>query len=537
MLQPNIIDLPNELLLWIVSHLDGSALFALAKSCKDLDFRLQPSIWKYNIKFQNSNLLHLAVKYHNVGLAEALLQHNANLNAFYRGKAPLMRAFQYSSAAVRELLLNRRDLDINLQNQARDSALWYSIHYGNFSAVKNVLEQPNVRVDVKHKHGRTALHLAVFAGRIGFVHLLLSSGSDPDLQDDSGQSPWDWARRFNRPVMKMMFSTDFDAEVFLGTQSSQDAELALHQAVSHGSIDAVKWLLRPESLNLDIQDRKGYTPLHLAIQGRRLEVVNLLLSHPRTNVNCKDRHGNTPLWLSTYSSCDEITERLLAEKDINVNFIGGRGILEMPSTSLHHAATRLDTGLLQRLLAVPGIDLNICVAGHSPISVAASHGCVRTVACLLSMEGMEINGRGLIDPPICRAAAQGHHDVLRLLVEQGTRLNINESTIASHDTVLCIAARGGDLEMVQALLLHDHIDVNLRNWWFEDPLMLAVKGRHVSVVNALLANPRLKYFNLKRSLDLARDDCIQRAIGSRMDADNTRQTLLKRSPSVKFGGL
>jgi hypothetical protein len=37
-LTANIRDLPNELLLWIVSHLDGSALFALAKSCKDLDF-------------------------------------------------------------------------------------------------------------------------------------------------------------------------------------------------------------------------------------------------------------------------------------------------------------------------------------------------------------------------------------------------------------------------------------------------------------------------------------------------------------------
>ncbi|KZN90087.1 Ankyrin repeat and protein kinase domain-containing protein [Penicillium chrysogenum] len=183
---PNIRDLPNELLLCIMSHLDGSALFALAKSCKDLDFRLQPSIWKYNIRFQNSNLLHLAVKYDNVGLADALLQHDANINAFYRGKTPLMRALKYSSAAVRELLLSHRDLDINIQNQARDSALSYAIHYGSSSIVKSVLEHRAASVDIKHKHGRTALHLAVFAGRIGFVKLLLLSGSDPNLEDDSG---------------------------------------------------------------------------------------------------------------------------------------------------------------------------------------------------------------------------------------------------------------------------------------------------------------------------------------------------------------
>ncbi|KAJ6137056.1 hypothetical protein N7497_012308 [Penicillium chrysogenum] len=320
------IDLPNELLLWIVSHLDGSASFALAKSCKDLDFILQPSTWKYNIRFQNSNLLHLAVKYDNVGLADALLQHNANINAFYRGKTPLMRALKYSSAAVRELLLTR------------DSALSYAIHYGSSFIVKSVLEHRAASVDIKQKHGRTALHLAVFTGRIGFVQLLLLSGSDPNLEDDSGQSAWSWACRINRPVMKTMFINGPDCEVYLGARNAQDSELPLHEAVLHGSIDAVKWCLRQKGLNLGNQDRKGYTPLHLAVQSRRLEVVNLILGHPLANVNCKDKDGNTPLWLSNYSSCDEITERLLAEKDIDINFVGGRGRLEAPCTSLHHAA-------------------------------------------------------------------------------------------------------------------------------------------------------------------------------------------------------
>lgn len=89
----------------------------------------------------------------------------------------------------------------------------------------------------------------------------------------------------------------------------------------------------------------------------------------------------------------------------------------MLSISLHHAATRLDTMLLRRLLAVPEIDPNLCVIGHSPISIAVSRGCVSTVACLLSIGSLEINGRGFIDPPICQAAVYGHHDVVRLLVQ------------------------------------------------------------------------------------------------------------------------
>ncbi|KAI3091299.1 hypothetical protein CBS147333_10308 [Penicillium roqueforti] len=89
--------------------------------------------------------------------------------------------------------------------------------------------------------------------------------------------------------MEMIFSNDPKSEVFLGTPPSQDAELPLHQAVSHGSIEAVKQRLRQKGLNLDIQDRKGYTPLHLVIQSKRLEMVNLLLSHPLANVDCKDK--------------------------------------------------------------------------------------------------------------------------------------------------------------------------------------------------------------------------------------------------------
>ncbi|CAG7970337.1 unnamed protein product [Penicillium salamii] len=241
--------------------------------------------------------------------------------------------------------------------------------------------------------------------------------------------------------MKMIFSNDPDSDLFLGTQSSQNTPLPLHQARKDPA--------------LDTQDWKGYTPIHLAIESNRPEVVDLLLSHP-------------------------------------------------------------------------------C---HSPISIAASRGCVSTVACLLSMGSVEVNGRGFIDPPICQAAAHGHHDVVRLLVQQGTCLNINKNTIASRDTALCIAACGGDLEMVQALLLHNQIDVNLWNEYFEDPLMLTIKDSHFSIVNTLLANTKLKSFSLKRSLKLARHDCIQRAIQNRMEADNTRPILLRRSLRMKLGGL
>lgn len=87
-----------------------------------------------------------------------------------------------------------------------------------------------------------------------------------------------------------------------------------------------------------------------------------------------------------------------------------------------------------------------------------------------------------------RAAARGHLGVVRLLVQQGKHLNINERTITSYETALSIAARDGNLEMVRVLLRHDQIDVNLENRWLEDPLILTAKGGHLSIVNGFSVN-------------------------------------------------
>jgi hypothetical protein len=73
----------------------------------------------------------------------------------------------------------------------------------------------------------------------------------------------------------------------------------------------------------------------------------------------------------------------------------------MPSISLYHTATRLDTILLRRLLTVLEIDPNLYVIGHSLISITVSRGYVSTVTYLLSIGSLEINRRGFIDPLIC----------------------------------------------------------------------------------------------------------------------------------------
>jgi ankyrin repeat protein len=298
---------------------------------------------------------------------------------------------------------------------------------------------------------------------------------------------------------------------------------ALHWAVPHGSVNAVKLLLGRKGLYLVVIDSNGATALHLAVRSRRLEVVDLILRHPRVDVNCIDNDGKSPLWWSTFLSYYDITERLLAEENIDANLIGGFGRLDTPSAPLHHATTQLDTTILKQLLAAPGIDLNICAARQTPFSAAAAAGRVSGMRILMSQRGVEINtGRILMDPPLCQAVAGGHLEAVRLLVQQGQRLRINQGTLTMHDTALGIAARAGDLEIVRTLLRHERIDPNLENRWLESPLVLAVKGAHVLVVDALLADQRADTYGLREAQAIATHEEIRGAIQYEIDGRRAR---------------
>jgi hypothetical protein len=61
---------------------------------------------------------------------------------------------------------------------------------------------------------------------------------------------------------------------------------------------------------------------------------------------------------------------------------------------------------------------------------------------LTSQRGVEIDTGGiLMDPPLCQAAVGGHLEAVRLLVQQGQQLRINQGSLTMHDAALGIAAR------------------------------------------------------------------------------------------------
>jgi hypothetical protein len=122
-------------------------------------------------------------------------------------------------------------------------------------------------------------------------------------------------------------------------------------------------------------------------------------------------------------------------------------------------------------------------------------------------------------------------------MQQAGHLAIKEYMIATHDMVLYTVIHDTGFEVAQVLLLHDHINVNLKSRWLEDILIVVAKGRHFPDADGFVVDGRRNVGNLERPLYPARSHCLRRAIESTMEHHNYHQYSLAPSPKGRLGGL
>ncbi|CEJ62514.1 hypothetical protein PMG11_11011 [Penicillium brasilianum] len=186
--------LPNQILMLVVTQLNVCDMVSLGKSCWNLYCRLQPSILKYNIQYQNSDLLHLAARDNDYARAELLLLYGANANTFPHGKTPLMRAIQHGSIDVLELLLSHQKIDLRIQNREGESALTYAVKYGT-CIDKRRLVKPQLDITIRDEHDRTVPPVAICIGHIEFLPWRWIPFNDLRVKGGRGYRLKNWVRR------------------------------------------------------------------------------------------------------------------------------------------------------------------------------------------------------------------------------------------------------------------------------------------------------------------------------------------------------
>ena len=320
------------------------------------------------------------------------------------------------------------------------TAVELAITSGDFDTLDRYLqayENPRVEFPVASQR---AVSAAAIRPDPAALERLLRAGLDPNVQPYKGAHPVRQAIKANQVASLMALSragADFELA------SADGGPLGI-LALDYAAANALDWLLQNDIVAVnttDPQTRESLmdTAIH---RGDNASVRVLAKRHAPTSVpgavrsialgdwtgftrmldrsrwsGYRYRDGSLLHWAVRHGQADIAKYLVEAGVDPNVRVYVTTG--NDAPTPLHLAVARGDTGLVELLLAAPGIDVNLGDRWHRP--------------------------------PLYYAADNGHWDMIPPLVEAGATINAPLHD-PNNNTILHLAAKGGDVRTVTWLL-------------------------------------------------------------------------------------
>uniref|UniRef100_A0A8C4HIQ3 Ankyrin repeat domain 52a n=1 Tax=Dicentrarchus labrax TaxID=13489 RepID=A0A8C4HIQ3_DICLA len=446
--------------------------------------------------------LHVACYMGQEAVATELVNHGANVNQPNKcGYTPLhLAAVSTNGALCLELLVNNGADVFSPPNG-------YLIH-SVFSYFPSGGE-----IDCVDKYGNTPLHVAAKYGHELLISTLMTNGADTARRGIHGMFPLHLAVLYGFSDCcrnkEHVLSAGFDINT-----PDNFGRTCLHAAASGGNVECLNLLLS-SGTDLNKRDIMGRTPLHYAAANGRYQCTVTLVS-AGAEVNEPDQTGCTPLHYSAASQAFSSCLEHLLDNGADPSMVNSKGysavhyaayhgnkqnlelvsfsLLEMsfnalgdiessiPVSPLHLAADKGHWQALRVLTETAAyVDMQDA-AGRSVLYLAAQKGYARCVEVLLAQgASCLLNDNRLMWTPIHVAAANGHSDCLRMMIDYGEE---------------------GDL-------------TNVADKFGQTPLMLAVLGGHTDCVHFLLekgalpdAKDKRGSTALHRGAVLGHDDCV-----------------------------
>lgn len=126
------------------------------------------------------------------------------------------------------------------------------------------------QMDSITNNGTTVLHFSVI-GCLDMTRYFLSSGFNPNIKNDYGETPLHWATQHNR-IDQINMLIKFGANV---NEQDLDKDTPLHWAAENDNSDAAKLLLRNGAL-INVKNRESKTPYKVAIDNFSSKCEELL---------------------------------------------------------------------------------------------------------------------------------------------------------------------------------------------------------------------------------------------------------------------
>lgn len=220
--------------------------------------------------------------------------------------------------------------------------------------------------------------------------------------------------------------------------------------------------------------------IHEAAERGDLETVKALLSEdPSLLHDNSGAEGRYPLHCAIRGNRGDVARFCIEQgADVNAKDIHGASLLNYASYwgLIDIVNLLIEEGALVKKDATP--------RGVTPLHWAAAQGHSEIVKILIQ-KGVDVNAnqfRGRT--PLHMAVRSGHTDTARMLIQKGAALNVQDDRGGA--TPLHLAAGSGNVKAVE-LLLSENADVNLRMHDGRSAFRLAVESGDIDAVTLLLS--------------------------------------------------
>ncbi len=318
----------------------------------------------------------LAIQLQYFNLAELLIQRGGNCDTpDTKGMTPLMHAVSGDSEDIVKLIINK-GADVNAR-------------------------------EIRGK--RTALVLAIYAGKIDMAKLLLSKGADIHTKDKDGDG-------VILAALPVESKSIFFARPVAGKKRNETS----------GILD----LLIAEGANINMVNNHGKTPLIVVIKNKEVKNVQLLLSRG-ADPSQSDKRGISPLQYALRTSCVECAGLLL---DHGAKI--GDGLIE---------ASRRGKSKFAELFIQKGADVNVRdKKGRTALMMTAESDRLKIAQMLIenraNIDVKDNKGR----TALIIAAGNGHLEMVKMLIENRANINARDK---SGNNAFMIATLTGNKEV------------------------------------------------------------------------------------------
>jgi ankyrin repeat protein len=176
--------------------------------------------------------------------------------------------------SLKLVIAQKSKIDLNQQTELGSNAVHIAAEYNNPEIIK-LLKNAGADLEGRTREHRFApIHTAAIYGSVDSVRVLIDNHVDLDLTDlTMGCSAAFWAAYYNKPeILVLLQERGADLQ-----KTNCNKWTPLHAAASHGSFEAVVFLLKSEK-NILATNSDGQSAIYYAITQNHVHIALLLLS-------------------------------------------------------------------------------------------------------------------------------------------------------------------------------------------------------------------------------------------------------------------